>query len=140
MPSLSLAGRILRKQHDSKKGYVHEHCTVWGNQPLIGKLDGKEGLRMHTCSFCSFEFRVPRLGCPFCLASESEGSEYYVSSDEPGYLLNVCDSCKNYFKLGDFREFDRYWQPMLDDLASITLDLYARQMGYTRPTLSGWGF
>lgn len=140
MPSLVTAGRILGKEHDPEKVWHHGHCPVCGNQPLMGRLEGKEGRRMHTCSFCAFEYRVPRMGCPFCLAPETEGSEYYVSEDEPGYLLTVCDSCKNYFKLGDFREFDRPWLPLLDDLASLTLDLYAVQMGYKRPTLSGWGF
>lgn len=140
MPSLVAAGAILGKEHDREKVWPHGHCPVCGNQPLIGRLEGKEGRRMHTCSFCSYEFRAPRLGCPFCLAPETEGSEYYVSEDEPGYILNVCDSCKNYFKLGDFRELDRPWLPLLDDLGSLTLDLYAVQMGYKRPTLSGWGF
>lgn len=140
MPSLVTAGRILGKEYEQEKVWQHGHCPVCGNQPLIGRLEGKEGRRLHTCSFCAFEYRVPRMGCPFCLSPETEGSEYYISEDEPGYLLTVCDSCKNYFKLGDFREFDRPWLPLLDDLGSLTLDLYALQMDYKRPTLSGWGF
>ena len=140
MPSRVTLGRILGQEHDNEKAWPHGHCPVCGNQPLMGRLEGKEGRRMHTCSFCAFEYRAARMGCPFCLAPETEGSEYHVSDDEPGYLLSVCNACKNYFKIADFREFDRPWFPLLDDLSSLTLDLYAMQMGYKRPTLSGWGF
>ena len=140
LPSLVVVGRILGEDHDTGKVWQHGHCPVCGNLPLIGRLMDKEGLRMHSCSFCGFEYRAPRMGCPFCLEPETEGSEYHVSGDEPGYLLAVCKSCKNYFKLGDFRELDRPWFPLLDDLSSLTLDMYAAQMDYKRPTLSGWGF
>ena len=140
MPSVAAVGRILGEEHDAEKVWEHGHCPVCGNQPLIGRLVDKEGRRMHDCSFCGFEWRAPRMGCPFCLAPETEGSEYYVSDDEPGYLLSVCKPCGCYFKLGDFRECDRPWFPLLDDLSSLTLDLYAAQLGYKRPTLSGWGF
>ncbi len=140
MPSLVAVGRILGAEHDKEKVWPHGHCPVCGSLPLIGRLADKEGRRMHSCSLCGFEYRAPRLDCPFCLAMESAGAEYYASEDEPGYLLAVCKPCMNYFKLGDFREFDRPWFPLLDDLSSLTLDLYAAQLGYKRPTLSGWGF
>ena len=106
----------------------------------MGRLLDNEGVRMHVCSFCSFEYRVPRLGCPICLAADSEGTDYYASDDEPGYVLDVCAACGTYIKLADFRTFDRVWMPLLDDLASLSLDIYARQMNFTRPTLSAWGF
>lgn len=140
MPSLLVVGRLLGEEHDTEKVWPHGHCPVCGKQPLIGRLADKEGKRFHSCSFCGFEYRAPRVGCPFCLAPESEGAEYHVAEDEPGYLLTVCKSCKSYFKLGDFREYDRAWFPLLDDLSSIVLDLHALQMDYKRPTLSGWGF
>ena len=140
MPSLTVVGRLLGEEHDKDKVWTHGHCPVCANQPLIGRLVDKEGRRMHTCSFCGFDYRAPRMGCPFCLAPEAEGSEYQVCEEEPGYLLTACKSCNNYFKLGDFREFDRPWFPLLDDLSSLTLDIYAMQLGFSRPTLSGWGF
>lgn len=140
MPSLTAAGILLGGQHNKESVWAHGHCPVCGSQPLMGRLTGTEGTRMHTCSFCQFAFRVPRLGCPFCLATPEGGAEYHASEEEPGYLLDVCKACNNYIKIADFRALDRVWHPALDDLASLTLDLYARQMGYTRPTRSAWGF
>lgn len=139
MPSLTLTGRLLGEKHGDA-AWPHGHCPVCGSLPLIGRLMDKEGARMHTCSFCAFEYRVPRIGCPFCLTTSCEGSRYYASEEEPGYRIDVCDACGNYLKIADLRRFDRVWIPLLDDLASLTLDMYARQMGYSRPTLSAWGF
>jgi FdhE protein len=144
MPSLHVAGELLGKHLDSARAWPHGHCPVCGSLPLIGRLagnwEGSEGARLHTCSFCLHEYRVPRLGCPFCLATPGEESRYYASDEEPGYLLDVCDSCHQYIKLADFRECDRPWLPALDDLISLALDAYARSQGYERPTLSAWGF
>lgn len=140
MPSLAMVARQTAAKHNSETVWEHGHCPICGSQPLMGRIADAESGRFHSCSFCGFEYRAPRIGCPFCLAVSHEGSEYYVAEDEPGYELDVCNQCKNYFKIADFRKLDRIWMPLLDDLASLTLDLYARQMGYSRPTLSAWGF
>ena len=140
MPSLAMVARLAGSRHNADTVWEHGHCPVCGSQPLMGRIADAESGRFHSCSFCGFEYRVPRIGCPFCLTVSHDGSEYYVAEDEPGYELDVCSQCKNYFKIADFRKFDRAWMPLLDDLASLTLDLYARQMGYSRPTLSAWGF
>jgi|GEM_PF-247364 len=122
------------------KSWPHGVCPICGSLPLIGRFQGTEGVRLHTCSFCMHEYRVPRIGCPFCRESAPESEEYFASPDEPGFRINVCSACNNYIKLADFRELDRGFSPALDDLLSLTLDMYARQMGYTRATLSAWGF
>lgn len=140
MPSLAVTAKLLSPHHDSTVPWPHGHCPICGGLPLMGRLLEEGGARMHVCSFCSFEYRVPRLGCPFCLAGEGENAEYYASDEEPGYVLDVCSTCNNYIKLADFRDLDRVWMPLLDDLASLALDLYARQMNFTRPTFSAWGF
>ncbi len=140
LPSAVVAARLAAKHRDENAMWSHGHCPVCGRLALMGRLKDGEGARMHTCSFCSTEWRAPRIGCPFCLAADPGNASYYSSDDEPGYLIDVCGSCRCYIKLADFRQLDRVWLPALDDLASITLDLHARQMGYTRPTLSAWGF
>jgi FdhE protein len=140
MPSLVMSAHLLGMYHDAAKAWPHGHCPICGGLALMGRLLDDDGARMHVCSFCLFEYRVPRLDCPFCLASGEEGARYYASDDEPGYLLDVCSTCEKYIKLADFRTLDRVWVPLLDDLGSLALDLYARQINLTRPTLSAWGF
>ncbi|MCL1939820.1 MAG: formate dehydrogenase accessory protein FdhE [Desulfovibrionaceae bacterium] len=140
LPSLVMSAHLLSRHHDAAASWSHGHCPICGGLALMGRLLDDGGARMHVCSFCLFEYRVPRLGCPFCLASGEEGSSYYAADDEPGYLLDACSSCGKYIKLADFRALDRVWVPLLDDLGSLALDLYARQLNLTRPTLSAWGF
>lgn len=139
-PFLAASARQTGQRHDNGTVWPHGHCPVCGSLPYMGLLEGSEGARLHACSFCSFEYRVPRIGCPFCLTQAHDGSDYAQSEDEPGYLLDLCKKCKSYIKIADFRQYDRAWFAALDDFASITLDIYARQMGYNRPTPSAWGF
>ncbi len=140
MPSAMLTAQLLASHHSGKATWTHGHCPLCGSQPLMGQLATAEGMRLHTCAFCFFEYRVPRIGCPFCLNASPDNSEYYMAEEEPGYQIEVCNSCKSYIKLADFRTLDRQYIPVLDDLESLTLDLHARRMGYTRLTLSAWGF
>lgn len=140
MPSLTVAGRLLGAEHNHEQAWEHGHCPVCGSPPLMGRLLGTEGARMHTCSFCAFEYRVPRMTCPFCSAARGEGAEYLTSEEEPGYLLEICKDCKTCFKLADFRELDRPYIASLDDLSSLMLDIHARQMMFERPIPSAWGF
>ena len=139
LPSLAAAANLLGAHHDDD-AWPHGHCPICGGLVLMGRIQDDGGARTHVCSFCLFEYRVPRLSCPFCLAAGENDSCYYASEDVPGYLLETCPACKKYLKLADFRQFDRVWLPLLDDLGSLALDLYARQMNFIRPTLSAWDF
>ncbi len=139
-PQAAAVARALAPRLDPERVWPHGHCPICGSLPLMGRLKDQEGKRMHTCSFCSYEFRAPRLACPFCMDEKPSGAEYYASEDEPGFQMAVCRACNTYFKLADFRQFDRDFIAVLDDPASLGMDLAARQMGLSRPTLSAWGF
>jgi FdhE protein len=140
MPSLQAVSLRLMPEWAAAKTWPHGHCPVCGSLPLIGALEGRQGRRYLWCSFCGAYYRVPRLPCPLCLEQDNAKLPYYTAQDEPGFRLNLCASCNNYIKTADFRELDRVSLPLLDDLESLSLDMYARKEGFTRPTLSGWGF
>lgn len=133
--------------------WAHGHCPVCGSAPFmgyLGKKSGKDksenlldtnGQRFHVCSFCRSEYRVKRLQCPFCLEEDHTKLEYFSAAEDPDYQVHVCHSCKGYIKLADFREYtSRPMLPAVDDLASLPLDIAAQQQGYSRLTLSPWGF
>ena len=140
IPHLFATGCAIGKRHDTTVIWQHGHCPVCGHPPFMGRLDGKEGRRLHVCSFCAFEYRVPRMGCHVCLTPDPESLKYYTFREEPVYSFCVCNKCKSYIKLADFRNQDKIWLPSLDDLASLNLDFTARDMGYARNTLSAFGF
>jgi len=139
-PSFEALGRELNNKRDQDTIWNHGTCPVCGSLPLIGRLKNKEGSRHLTCAFCHTEYRIPRISCPYCGENEQGKLQFFDSPDEPGYRVETCKSCKMYIKTVDFRDLDRISMPLLDDLESLALDILARQEGYTRPTVSGWGF
>lgn len=151
VPSLGAIAEAA--QPHSPELWQHGHCPACGSAPFmgyLGKRSGKDrlenlqdtnGQRFHVCSFCRTEYRVKRLQCPFCLEEDSSKLEYFSTAEEPGYQVHVCHSCKGYIKIADFREYtSRPLLPALDDLESLPLDIAAQQQGFSRLTLSPWGF
>jgi FdhE protein len=139
-PGLIKAESELSLLLPSSQAWDHGHCPLCGSLPLIGRLKDKEGFRMLTCSFCRHEYRVQRLGCPYCGERKSEKLEYFDAEDEPGVMVEVCRSCNGYIKTLDFRKFDVVCIPVLDDLGTLPFDILAQKRGFSRPSLSAWGF
>lgn len=139
-PSLESVAEKLLAEHHGDRAWEHGHCPVCGRLPLIAELAGKEGARMLTCSFCHACYRVPRIACPFCNERDQAKLPFFTVEEAPGFRVDVCATCKRYIKTIDFRALDRVAVPLLDDLESLALDMVAAREGYSRPTLSGWGF
>lgn len=139
-PFLAAVGDALIEHHAPDKVWTHNHCPTCGSLPLIGHLRDKEGYRYASCSFCQTDYRIPRMACVYCGEDDHEKLSYFTADDEVGYRVDVCESCKMYFKAADFREMDKHVFPLLDDLESLTLDILAANEGYSRPTLSALGF
>ena len=55
MPSVEAVAGFLGREHDNASAWPHGHCPVCGGPPLIGRLTGDGGARLHVCSFCSFD-------------------------------------------------------------------------------------
>ena len=137
-PILEKHAEKLAKKHGDKV-WSHGHCPICGSLPFMGSLAGKEGNRLHTCSFCKHSYRVPRLGCAFCLNEQPDGTNVYSCDEDKYFQIYTCDKCKNYMKIADFRELDRPFVPSLDDVISLPFDIKARELGFTRPAKSAWG-
>ena len=139
-PSLEALAAKLNEKRDSDRIWEHGTCPICGGLPLIGRLKGKEGYKHLTCAFCHTDYRAPRISCPYCGEREQANLPFFDSPDEPGFRVETCKSCKMYIKTADFRDLDRLSVPLFDDLESLPMDVLAREEGYTRPTVSGWGF
>lgn len=140
IPSLESAAEELAKKLPNMKVPAVSSCPLCGGLPLITSLNQKEGFRHATCSFCRHEYRIKRLACPICGEEDHEKLSFFTVDEEPGFRVDVCESCKTYVKTIDFRELDRIAVPVLDDLDSLALDYVAAGQGYRRATLSAWGF
>lgn len=139
-PSLEAAGALLAEKLPEVKVNPVGSCPVCGSLPLISSLNQKEGFRHATCSFCRHDYRIKRIACPVCGEEEQPKLTFFTVEEEPGFRVDVCDTCKTYIKTIDFREMDRIAVPVLDDLDSLALDYVAAGQGYKRATLSAWGF
>ncbi|WP_272701168.1 formate dehydrogenase accessory protein FdhE [Desulfovibrio sp. Fe33] len=139
-PSMeAAAGMLAAKLPDMKISPVGT-CPVCGAMPLISSLEQKEGFRHATCSFCRHHYRIKRIACPVCGEDDHKKLTFFTVDEEPGFRVDVCETCKTYVKTIDFRNLDRVALPVLDDLDSLALDYVAANQGYRRATLSAWGF
>ena len=139
-PSIEVAAEKLAAKLPDMKVPDVGTCPICGSLPLISSLKEKEGLRHASCSFCRHEYRIKRLACPVCGEEDQKKLTFFTVDEEPGFRVDVCESCKTYIKTIDFRELDRIAIPVLDDLDSLALDYVAAGQGYRRATLSAWGF
>ncbi|QGY39779.1 formate dehydrogenase accessory protein FdhE [Pseudodesulfovibrio cashew] len=139
-PSFEAAADMLAGKLPEMKVPAVGTCPVCGALPLISSLKEKEGVRHATCSFCRHEYRIKRIACPVCGEEDQKKLTFFTVDEEPGFRVDVCESCKTYIKTIDFRELDRIAVPVLDDLDSLALDYVAAGQGYRRATVSAWGF
>ncbi|NDV25574.1 formate dehydrogenase accessory protein FdhE [Desulfovibrio sp. JC010] len=120
--------------------HQHGHCPICGSVAFMHTLHHKQGFRYASCSFCHTEYRVRRMACAYCDNTNAENLKFFTVEEAPGYRVDVCESCKTYMKTTDFREVAKVSIPALNDLESLPLDFVAAEEGYTRGTLSVWGF
>ena len=139
-PSLMAQASVLALALPQDRNWDQATCPICGSLAFHSSLRGKEGVRVHCCSFCRAEYRTFRLQCAYCQERDAAKLPFFTADEEPGYRVDVCESCKGYIKTTDFRELDRPSLPALDDLESLTLDILAMRRGYTRPSASAWGF
>jgi FdhE protein len=139
-PSVEAAAEQLAAKLPPTKVAPSGACPICGGLPLISSLKEKEGFRHAVCSFCRHDYRIRRIACPVCGEEDQKKLTFFTVDEEPGFRVDVCESCKTYIKTIDFRELDRVSLPVLDDLDSLALDYVAAGQGYKRATLSAWGF
>ena len=139
-PSISSAAELLAPRLPAIETWTRAACPICGSLPLISVLRGKEGARHAVCSFCRHEYRVRRISCLACDEDDQKKLTFFTAKEEPGFRVDVCSTCKHYVKTIDFRELDKIVLAEFDDLDSLALDYLAVDQGFSRPTLSAWGF
>ena len=87
--------------------------------------------RSSVCGVCLTESPAPRLGCPACGEQRVEALPVFRADATEPARIDACDSCRTYVKTIDLSR-DGSADPIADDLASVSLDLWAREQGYRR--------
>jgi FdhE protein len=108
-------------------------CRFCGDRPSVGVLReaGHGARRSYVCGLCLTEWPAPRLGCVACGEFAFDRLSVYRADEMAAARVDACDTCRVYLKTIDLTR-DGHAVPVVDDLATVSLDLWAREQGYRR--------
>ena len=118
------------------------HCPFCGGAAWIGirksMPDAETGFRYLLCSLCALEWSFNRGTCPSCFEQEPHNVPVFQSDAHANVRIEACEICHRYLKSIDLTKDARPIAP-IDDLLSISMDLWAVDEGYTRiePGIAG---
>ena len=104
------------------------HCPLCGGEPDLAVITPAAD-RLLICSRCAARWRFAQLTCPFCLNDDRSRITSFASRDGQ-YRIYACDVCERYLKAYDARRASRPVMPVVDSVATLTLDAAAMQRGY----------
>jgi FdhE protein len=96
------------------------------------------GSRSLICGVCGGGWRLPRLVCARCGEAEPASLVLHTAHSLPHVRLEACESCGHYLKTVDLRQRGDA-VPLVDDLATVELDLWARERGLRRAEANLFG-
>jgi FdhE protein len=114
-------------------GYTHSSCPFCNRKPGLGVLRqlGDGGQRSLICSFCLAEWKFRRILCPACGEGNPAKLPVYTADELQHVRVECCDSCKSYLKTVDLTK-NGLAEPVIDEIASVPLDLWAQEHGYAK--------
>ena len=119
---------------------AENRCPYCFGKPQLSLLrvteSGSEsGNRLLLCATClsSWEFR--RVVCASCSEERPFKLEYFKSDEYDHVRIEACESCKQYNKGIDLTRLGLA-VPLVDDVATAALDLWATEKGYAKIELN----
>lgn len=112
---------------------AHALCPFCNRKPGLGVLRqmGDGGARSMVCSFCLAEWEFRRIVCPGCGEENDKTLPVFTANEFDSIRVECCDTCKTYIKSVDLTKNGRA-EPLVDELASAPLDLWAHEHGYAK--------
>ncbi|MEW6320456.1 MAG: formate dehydrogenase accessory protein FdhE [Acidobacteriota bacterium] len=112
-------------------------CPVCGGLPVVGTLRerGHGAARAFVCGFCLTEWPAARIGCPSCGETTFERLPVFRADEFRAARIDACDTCRACLKTIDLT-VDGTALPVVDDVATLALDLWAVAQGYRKVRLN----
>ena len=121
-------------------GYTYAICPFCNRKAALGVLrpQGDGARRNLVCGFCLCEWEFRRIVCAGCGQEDQAKLPVYTAEQFPHMRVECCDVCHTYIKSVDLAK-NGLADPLVDELASVPLDLWAQEHGYAklRPNLLG---
>ena len=108
-------------------------CPLCGGKPAVGVLrsEGDGAKKSLICMLCAHEWLFRRIYCPACGEEREPQMAYYSAPEIAHVRVDVCDTCHTYLKSIDLTKTGLA-VAVVDELATIPLDLWAREHGYQK--------
>jgi FdhE protein len=124
--------------------WVEGYCPVCGSLPAFAEVRGIERNRYFRCGRCGGQWHARALFCPYCATSDHDelvalvpekGGSNSVGSNS---TIDACQHCLGYVKTFTRLQGCSPGAVMLEDLASVDLDVAALEHGFARPPGPGF--
>jgi len=126
-PFLSRCAEVVQQRQELAL-WTCGHCAVCGGDPDFSAITAT-GERLLICGRCGLQWRFDPDTCPFCRNDDRSRISSFGTPDGR-YRLEACEVCHRYVKAYDARRGGRPVMPLVDTVATLTLDAAAMQRGY----------
>jgi formate dehydrogenase maturation protein FdhE len=140
-PVLELASAALKPL--SKEEWSGPVCPACGGLPQVSVIREESGEfmagspRYLVCGRCALWWSFARATCPWCGEDDSRRVGSFSPEGERLVRIDACDTCRAYVKTFDLRERGgKDIVPLVDDVATLTLDVWAHEQGLQRSGVS----
>jgi FdhE protein len=125
--------RIPDERRPSGAADAAMRCPRCGGLPVAAVLReaGHGAKRQLLCALCLHEWECLRIVCAACGENRFESLPVYATEQFPHVRIDACDACRRYVKTIDLTK-DGHAVPCVDDIATVSLDLWAREQGYAK--------
>lgn len=127
-PWLTRCAEVLQ-QRPQLALWTHPHCALCGWEPDLAVIT-PAAERHLICARCALRWKFEPLTCPYCRNSDRSRITSFATPDGQ-YRVYACDQCHRYLKAYDGRRATRPVMPVVDGVATLPLDAYAMQRGYS---------
>jgi len=109
------------------------NCPLCGAKPIVAVLrpEGDGAKKSLICMLCAHEWTFRRIYCPACGEEREPQMAFYSAPEIPHVRVDVCETCHTYLKSVDLTKTGLA-VPIIDELATLPLDLWARENGYAK--------
>jgi FdhE protein len=120
-------------------GWTAGYCPTCGGWPAFAEMRGIERIRYLRCGRCGAEWQAHALFCSFCGNSDHKELGYLVPEKSgSARAIDTCNRCRGYLKTFTKLQGSAATKIMLDDLASVDLDIAALEQDFKRPAGPGY--